>query len=213
MYARLSPLMPESLSRSRLEAFSDGVIAVIITIMVLELKVPTVAQMSDHAALLSNVRILAVYLLSFLQVGIYWVNHHYLVDDLQTVTHGILWANLLLLFTLSLIPFGVNWIGTRGITPEPVAVYAVCFLLPALAWAVLSHVIRRRTHVPPAAGLAKQAGSTAANLAAVFVAFVSPWIALGLIALVAIAWLVPPRRVVEKTRTRQAVSTQDANPS
>ena len=192
--------MTESLSRSRLEAFSDGVIAVIITIMVLELKIPTVAQMNDRDALLSNGRILGVYLLSFLQVGIYWVNHHYLVDDLQTVTHGILWSNLALLFTLSLVPFGVNWIGTRGITPEPVAIYAVCFLLPALAWAVLAHVIRRRTRVPPAASLRKQAVSAVLNFAAVLVAFVSPWTSLGLISLVAVLWLIPPRRIVEKTR-------------
>ena len=111
--------MAESLTRSRLEAFSDGVIAVIITIMVLEFKVPPVGQMTDRDTLLSNARIFAVYLLSFTQVGIYWVNHHYLLDDLETVTHGILWANLGLLFTLSLIPFGVQWIGTRGITPVP----------------------------------------------------------------------------------------------
>ena len=192
--------MPESLSRSRLEAFSDGVIAVIITIMVLELKVPTVAQMNDRDALLANDRILAVYLLSFVQIGIYWVNHHYLVDDLKTVTHGILWSNLALLFSLSLIPFGINWIGTRGITPEPVALYAVCFLLPAIAWAVLSHVIGRRTRVPPAASLLKQAVSTVFNLSAVLVAFVSPWTSLGLIALVAVLWVLPPRRIVEKTR-------------
>ena len=99
-----------------------------------------------------------------------------------------------------MIPFGINWIGTRGITPEPVSVYAVSFLLPALAWAALSHVIRRRTHVPPAASQLKQAVSAVCNLLAVFVAFVSPWTSLGLIALVAILWLLPPRRIVEKTR-------------
>lgn len=135
--------MPESLSRSRLDSLSDGVIAVILTIMVLELRVPSPQAMSTHDALLGNAKIFAVYLLSFIQVGIYWVNHHYLLDDVETVTHGILWANLGLLFTLSLIPFGVEWIGSRGIAPVPVCVYAICFLLPALTWTVLAHVIRR----------------------------------------------------------------------
>ncbi len=199
--------MADSLTRSRLEAFSDGVIAVIITIMVLEFKVPTVGQMTDRDALLSNARIFAVYLLSFTQVGIYWVNHHYLLDDLETVTHGILWANLGLLFTLSLIPFGIQWIGMRGITPVPVAVYSVCFCLPALTWTILAQTIRRRTHIPPAAGFGKQAVSTALNAGAVFVAFVSPWLALAMIAAVAVLWLIPPRRIVEKTRALQSAAT------
>ena len=196
--------MADSLTRSRLDSFSDGVIAVIITIMVLELKVPTVAAMGDRQALLANSKIFAVYLLSFVQVGIYWVNHHYLLDDLETVTHGILWANLGLLFALSLIPFGIQWIGTRGLGSAPVALYATCFLLPAVAWTVLSHVIGRRTHVPPAAGLLKQGVSTVLNLGAVLVAFVSPWTALGMIAVVAVIWLVPPRRIVEKTSGLEA---------
>ena len=197
--------MRDSLTRSRLDSFSDGVLAVIITIMVLELKVPTVQQMGDRGALLANAKIFAVYLLSFIQVGIYWVNHHYLLDDLETVTHGILWANLGLLFTLSLIPFGIQWIGTRGINPVPVAVYAVCFCLPALAWTILSHVIRRRTGITPAASFRKQAVSTALNVSAVFLAIRSPWTALGMIALVALIWLVPPQRIVEKTRAFQSV--------
>lgn len=192
--------MPQSLSRSRLDSFSDGVIAVIITIMVLELKVPPIQEMTDHGVLRANAKIFAVYLLSFVQVGIYWVNHHYLLDDLETVTHGILWANLGLLFTLSLVPFGIEWIGTRGIAPLPVAVYAVCFCLPALAWTVLSFVIRRRTNVPPAAGPAKQAFSALLNVGAIFVAFRSPYLALAMMTVVAVAWLVPPSRIVAKTR-------------
>lgn len=196
--------MSESLSRSRLDSLSDGVIAVILTILVLELKVPSVHEMTDRAALLSNARIFVVYLLSFIQVGIYWVNHHYLLDDLEIVTHGVLWANLALLFTLSLIPFGVEWIGSRGIAPVPVAVYAICFLLPTLAWAVLAGVVGRRTHVPPAAGLGKQVFSAGTTFAAVFVAFLSPWGALGMIAVVAAAWLVPPRRIVDKTRALES---------
>ena len=195
--------MADYLTSSRLEAFSDGVIAVIITIMVLELKVPSVKEMSTHDALLSNARVFAVYLLSFIQVGIYWVNHHYLVDDLESVTHGILWANLGLLFTLSLIPFGIQWIGTRGITPVPVAVYAVCFCLPAISWTVLGHAISRRTRIPQAAGFVKQAVSTGLNFGAVFVAFLSPWFALAMMSAVAVLWLIPPRRILEKTRLPQ----------
>ena len=192
--------MPESLSRSRLDSFSDGVIAVIITIMVLELKVPTVHEMRDLDVLRANAKILCVYLLSFIQVGIYWVNHHYLLDDLETVTHGILWANLGLLFTLSLIPFGVEWIGTRGLGPVSVAVYAATFCVPAYAWSVLAHLIRRRTHIPPAAGFVKQGISGSLNLGAVFVAFYSPMLSLAMISIVAAMWLVPPPRIVQKTR-------------
>ncbi len=195
--------MAESLTRARLEAFSDGVIAVIITIMVLELKVPGSRAITDREVLRQNFKIFAVYLLSFVQVGIYWVNHHYLVDDLETVTHGILWANLGLLFTLSLLPFGVEWIGSRGIAPVPVAVYATCFCLPALSWTVLSHTIRRRTGVPPAAGYIKQASSAALSTAAIFVALRSPWLSMAMLTTVAVLWLIPPRRIVEKTRALQ----------
>ncbi len=205
--------MPASLSRSRLDSLSDGVIAVILTIMVLELRVPSVQAMSTHDALLANAKIFLVYLLSFVQVGIYWVNHHYLLDDLETVTHGILWANLGLLFALSLIPFGVEWIGSRGINPVPVCVYAVCFLLPAVAWTALAHVIRRQTGIVPAAGWLKQAFSSAFTLAAAFVAFLSPTLALLMIAVVAAVWLVPPRRIVEKTRKRQSLGTGSAHSS
>jgi uncharacterized membrane protein len=208
-----TPVMPESLSRSRMDSFSDGVIAVIITIMVLELKVPSVHEMGDLAVLRMNAKLLLVYLLSFIQVGIYWVNHHYLLDDLESVTHGILWSNLALLFTLSLIPFGIEWIGTRGLTSVPVAVYAVCFCLPALAWTVLSHVIRQRTGIPPAAGLVKQSYSSALNFGAIFVAFRSPNLALGMIAAVAAVWLVPPRRIVEKTRRQTTPAASSSHSS
>lgn len=200
--------MSEPLSRSRLDSLSDGVIAVVLTIMVLELKVPPSHSSSTAAVLRDNAKVFAVYLLSFVQVGIYWVNHHYLLDDVETVTHGILWANLALLFTLSLIPFGVEWIGSRGIAPAPVAVYAGCFLLPTITWAVLAGVIGRRTGIPPTAGLGKQAFSSVSTLAAVGVAFWSPVAALVLIAAVTAIWLVPPRRIVEKTHTQSARATR-----
>lgn len=205
--------MAESLTRARLEAFSDGVMAVIITIMVLELKVAPAREMGDRAMLLENLRVGAVYLLSFVQVGIYWVNHHYLLDDLQTVSHGILWANLANLFGLSFIPFGLEWIGTRGVHPVPVAVYAFCFLMPALSWTVLARAISRRTHVPPAAGPVKQAVTAVLTSAAVLVAFLSPWTALLMVAAVAAVWLIPPRRIVEKTRALQTAHTPTQHPS
>lgn len=192
--------MSDSLSRSRLDSFSDGVLAVIITIMVLELKVPAVHEMSDKAALLGDLKVSAIYLLSFVQVGIYWVNHHYLLDDLETVSHGVLWANLGLLFALSLIPFGLQWIGTRGITPVAVAVYSGCYLLPAWAWVVLAKTVQERTGVPPAAGLRKQIVSVMLSVAAVPVALRFPITALSFNAIVALLWLSPPPRIVEKTR-------------
>lgn len=198
--------MPRDLNSSRLEAFSDGVIAVIITIMVLDLRVPSIREAGDWAAIRGDLKLILVYLLSYVQTGIYWVNHHYLLDDLEHVTHGILWANLALLFCLSLIPFGTQWIAVRGVEPGPVAVYALCFTAPGIAWAVLASMICKRTGVRSAASLAKQLFSMAMDLGAVAVAFVSPWGALGMIAIVAIVWLIPPRRIVEQTR-RHAEST------
>ena len=198
--------MTDSLLRSRLDSFSDGVLAVIITIMVLELKVPSPEAMSDSAALLVDLKVFAIYLLSFVQIGIYWVNHHYLMDDLETVSHGVLWANLGLLFTLSLIPFGLEWIGTRGITPVAVAVYSGCYLLPAGAWVVLARTVRGRTGIAPAAGMEKQIVSVLLLLAAVPVSLRSPWTALALNAIVAIIWLIPPRRITEKTSSQRPVA-------
>jgi uncharacterized membrane protein len=192
--------MPRDLSSSRLEAFSDGVIAVIITIMVLDLHVPSMHDASNRAAIFGDLRLIVVYLLSFVQIGIYWVNHHYLLDDLEHVTHGILWSNLALLFCLSLIPFGTQWIAVRGVEPVPVVVYVLCFLAPGATWAMLANVICKRTGVRAAASLGKQLLSLAIDLGAIAVAFVSPWSALGMIAIVAFVWLLPPRRIVEQTR-------------
>lgn len=192
--------MPRNLDSSRLEAFSDGVIAVIITIMVLDLRVPSTRELGDWAAVRSDLKLIVVYLLSFVQTGIYWVNHHYLLDDVEQITHGILWSNLALLFCLSLIPFGTQWIAVRGIEPVPVVVYVLCFLAPGAAWVVLANTICNRTGVRPAAGLGKQIFSLSMDLGAIAVAFISPWTALGMIAIVALVWLIPPRRIVEQTR-------------
>lgn len=199
--------MSDSLTRSRLDSFSDGVIAVIITIMVLELKVPGVHEMSNADALRFDLRMVCIYLLSFVQIGIYWVNHHYLLDDLEHVSHGVLWSNLLFLFSLSLIPFGTEWVGVRGVHPVPVAIYVSSFFVPAIAWTVLAGAIGRRTGTRPAAGPLKQAFSAAMTLAGIGVAFLSPWAALAMVTVVAFVWVLPPRRIVEKTRTHAPART------
>ncbi len=190
---------PDHLTPARLEAFSDGVIAVIITIMVLELHIPS-RETSDLNALRSELPLVLVYLLSFIQIGIYWVNHHYLIDDLDQVSHGILWSNLAVLFSLSLIPLATNWVAVRGISSFSVALYAVVCAFPGVSWMALSNLIHRRTNTPPASGVVKQAASFCLYVGAIPVAFFSPWIAIGMIVIVAVIWLLPPRKIVELTR-------------
>ena len=204
--------MSKPLSPGRLEAFSDGVIAVIITIMVLELHVPG-KEVSNTDGLLALAPLLLVYLLSFVQTGIYWVNHHYLVDDLDHVTHGILWSNLAFLFTLSLIPFATTWIGNRGISSFSVALYAVTCALPATTWIVLSNCICRTSGEPLAGSPVQQGLSTTLYLGAIPAAFYSPKVALGMIALVAVIWLLPPRKVVERTRAFKSGKPSHSDPS
>jgi uncharacterized membrane protein len=191
--------MPRDLNSSRLEAFSDGVIAVIITIMVLNLRVPSTRELGDAAALHADLKLILVYLLSFVQTGIYWVNHHYLIDDVEQVSHGILWANLAFLFTLSLFPFATNWVGERGVSSFSIALYAVVSVLPAVTWVMLSNIICRHSGIPLAGSRAKQFVSASLYIAAIPVAFYHPLVAIGMIALVAILWLVPPRRLQTTT--------------
>jgi len=196
------PERKDRLTPERLNAFSDGVIAVIITIMVLELHVPSLA---DHPGNLDALReelpLILVYLLSFIQTGIYWVNHHYLVDDLDQVTHGILWANLALLFSLSLIPAATNWVAIRHISSFSIALYGTACAIPGIPWMILSTLIQCRTQTPPASGIVKQFASVCLYIGSIPMAFVSPYIAIGMIVLVAIIWLLPPRKIVELTRT------------
>jgi uncharacterized membrane protein len=193
--------MPNSLpSSGRLEAFSDGVIAVIITIMVLELKVPDL-HTSNVNSLREILPALLVYLLSFVQTGIYWVNHHYLIDDLDHVTHGILWSNLAFLFTLSLIPFATTWVGTRGISPFSIALYTSACALPALTWIVLSTLICRHSAQQPVGSFGQQIFSSTLYLSAIPLAYVSPYISLALLVAVAIRWLMPPRQIAALTRS------------
>ena len=185
------------MEKNRLEAFSDGVIAIIITIMVLELKVPHGDRLADLKELLP---VFLSYVLSFIYVGIYWNNHHHLFHSTTHVTGGILWANLHLLFWLSLFPFTTAWAGENHLAPTPVAVYAFVLLMAGTAYYILERAIIRQQGRHSLLALAVGAGwkekfSPACYLAAIPLAFVSPWISTGLFILVALLWLVPDRRI------------------
>jgi uncharacterized membrane protein len=178
------------LSPGRLEAFSDGVIAVIITIIVLELKVPA----SDGVAgLRAGAPTVFLYLLTFVQVGIYWVNHHYLVDEVVTVSHGILWANLVFLFCLSLFPFATDWIGVKGLSSFSTALYAGVSILPGLGYMALWMQIRAQSAAPAHASWGKQIASVSLYLLAIAVAYYRPAASLALIGIVSVIWLLPPK--------------------
>ncbi|MFC6644916.1 TMEM175 family protein [Granulicella cerasi] len=189
------------LTPNRLEAFTDGVIAIIITIMVLELKVPA-REVSNGEALIHTLPMLFIYLLSFVQTGIYWVNHHYMIHEVKRVTHGLLWANLFFLFTLSLIPFGTMWAGERGLTSFSVALYSVCCVLPAVTWNLLSNAICRSggKHVAGSGRTAKQVLSGCLYLAAIPTAYFSRIAAIACIGAVAVMWLIPPKEIRELSR-------------
>jgi uncharacterized membrane protein len=166
------------------------VIAVIITIMVLELKVPAVDGVEGLRAVAPTV---FLYLLTFVQIGIYWVNHHYLIDEAETVSHGILWANLIFLFCLSLFPFVTDWIGIRGLSSFSTALYAGVSILPGLGYMALWTQIRAQSGTPKNASWGKQAWSVGLYLAAVPVAYYKPMASLALIGVVAVLWLFPPK--------------------
>ncbi len=182
--------MSRNLSPVRLEAFSDGVIAVIITIMVLELKVPGPDGMAGVRAVLPTV---FLYLLTFVQIGIYWVNHHYLVDEIVTVSHGILWANLMFLFCLSLFPFATDWVGVKGLSSFSTALYAAVSIFPGVAFMALWSRIRAQSAAPAHASWGKQIASISLYLAAIPAAYYRPAASLALIGIVAVLWLLPPR--------------------
>ena len=185
------------MSTTRLEAFSDGVLAIIITIMVLELHIP---HGSDIAALRPLFPVLLTYVLSFVYIGIYWNNHHHLLHTVTRVSGPILWANNHLLFWISLIPFTTGWMSENHFAPLPTAVYGVSLLMPGLAWLLLQNAITRK-HGRESV-LAKALGrdlkgkiSGVLYVAAIMLAFVSPWISLAIYALVALIWLMPDRRI------------------
>ena len=182
----------ESLSPARLEAFSDGVIAVIITILVLELKVP----MHDGVAgVREALPAVFLYLLTFVQIGIYWVNHHYLIDEAESVSHGLLWANLVFLFCLSLFPFATEWIGTRGLTHFSAALYAATSILPGASYNLVWVQVRKQSTAPAHASWAKQVTSIGLYVAAIPAAYWHPIASLVLISIVSVMWLLPPKPI------------------
>jgi uncharacterized membrane protein len=185
------------MGKDRLAAFSDGVIAIIITVMVLELQVP---HGGDLSALLAIVPNLLTYVLSFIYVAIYWNNHHHLLHTVTRVDGLILWANAHLLFWLSIIPVGTAWIGHNLLVPLPTAVYGVVLLMPAIAYYLLVKAIIRRQGANSI--LAQAVGhdlkgkmSVLLLMAGILLAFLQSWIAMGLYVIVAIVWIVPDRRI------------------
>jgi uncharacterized membrane protein len=189
--------MSGGITKSRLEAFSDGVLAIIITIMVLELRIPHGA---DLAALAPLASVFLCYVLSFVYVGIYWNNHHHLLHAARGVNAGIMWANMHLLFWLSLLPFVTGWAGESGFAPVPSALYGLVLLLAAVAYYILQLAIVR-THGPSSA-LAAALGSDIKGkmspvlyLVAIPLAFVHTGLSNTIYVLVALMWLVPDRRI------------------
>ncbi len=185
------------MGRGRLEAFSDGVLAIIITIMVLELKVP---HGTDLASLGPLIPIFLSYVLSFIFVGIYWSNHHHLLHAVRRVNGRILWANLHLLFWLSLIPFVTGWMGENHFGAWPVAAYGVVLLCAAIAYYILARVLiayhGRDSALARALGKDfKGRVSVVFYVAAIPLAFVNSWLACALYVVVAIMWLIPDRRI------------------
>jgi TMEM175 potassium channel family protein len=185
------------MSPERLKAFSDGVVAIIITIMVLELKAP---HGSDWSALVGLTSIFLSYVLSFVYVAIYWNNHHHLLHTLTKVDSAILWANMHLLFWISLIPFATAWMGENHFAPLPTAIYGVALLMPAIAYYVLQTAIVRNQGRD--GRLAQALGrdfkgkiSPVLYLTAIAFAFVATWISHLIFVLVALIWLVPDPRI------------------
>ena len=189
--------------KGRLEAFSDGVLAIAITIMVLELKVPHGAELSD---LLALAPVFLSYVLSFVYVGIYWNNHHHMFQAVKHVDGRVLWANLHLLFWLSLIPFVTGWMGENHFAALPMALYGVVLFGAAVAYGLLVMALRclhdeTTLFARALGGGRKEKWSLTIYLAAIPLAFVAAWLSLGLYVLVAIIWLVPDRRYEKALRT------------
>jgi len=188
------------MSKGRLEAFSDAVIAIAITIMVLELKVPHGA---DWEVVRPLVPVFLTYVLSFVFLGIYWNNHHHMLHAADRINGKILWANLHLLFWLSLIPFVTGWMGENHFAPLPTAMYGGVLLLAALAYLILQTAIvaHQGTDSKLRAAVRKDVkGKLSAVLyvVAIPLAFVNQWIAIGLYVFVALMWLIPDRRIESK---------------
>jgi TMEM175 potassium channel family protein len=192
------------MTKNRLEAFSDGVLAIIITIMVLELSVPHDASL---AALLTVYPVFLSYVLSFVHLGIYWNNHHHMLHAAERVTGPMLWANLHLLFWLSLVPFATAWMGENHFAAAPAAVYGVVLLMAAVAYYILQQLIIA-SQGPDSllkraiGGDWKGKASPLLYVVAIAAAAVSQWISIGIYVLVALIWLVPDRRIERMLLTK-----------
>lgn len=188
------------MKKGRLEAFSDAVIAILITIMVLELKIPHGANLESIRPLLP---VFLTYVLSFVYVGIYWNNHHHMFQVTDRINGKILWANMNLLFWLSLIPFTTGWMGENHLAALPTAVYGVVLLLAAVAYTILQTLIiaqqGEQSKLKDAVGKdTKGKLSMLFYVVAICLAFVNQWLSVGLYVLVALMWLVPDRRIESK---------------
>ena len=193
------------LGTGRLEAFSDGVLAIIITIMVLELRVPEGAALSDLRPLLP---VFLSYVLSFIYLGIYWNNHHHMLHVTHKVTGAILWANLYLLFWLSLIPFSTAWMGENHFAAIPTALYGGVLLMNGLAflilqWSIIRSEGRDSLLAQAVAADWKGKASSAVYAVAVLLTLWSHWLSLCLYVLVAFVWLVPDRRIERLTASEE----------
>ena len=188
------------MNKARLETFSDGVIAILITIMVLQLRTP---ERADLAALQAILPSILTYLLSFLYLGIYWNNHHHTFVLVDKVSGGVLWANLHLLFWLSLIPFGTVWLGQNHSAAVPAAAYGVILLMSGAAYTILIRTIiaTQGAHSKLAAAIGKDRKgkiSIALYALAIALAFVATWISDALYIAVALIWIIPDRRIERK---------------
>lgn len=185
------------MNKNRMEAFSDGVLAIIITIMILELKIPHGDNIQDIIPLFPK---LLSYVVSFIYIGIYWNNHHYLIHTVQSLSAGILWANLNLLFWLSLLPFATAWAGENNFTLYPVALYGVVLLLCAIAYSLLTKTIiaHHGTHSVLAKAVGKDIKGKVSIIfyfAGIILAFLNPLISCFFYVLVAVIWLIPDMRI------------------
>ncbi|WP_448702362.1 TMEM175 family protein [Mucilaginibacter sp. AW1-3] len=183
--------------KGRVETFSDGVIAIIITIMVLELKVPHGDNLHDLLPLIPTI---ISYVLSFVYIGIYWNNHHHTFQAVKSVNGAIMWANMHLLFWLSLIPFVTNWMGDSHFTQWPIITYGFVLIMNAIAYGIL--MVQLIKHHGEHSVLAKAVGSDLKGnvsigiyATAIAVAFFSPWVSFGLYVVVACIWFIPDKRI------------------
>lgn len=195
------------MTSNRLEAFSDGVLAIIITIMVLELHVPEGDQLSDLKPLIPT---FTSYLLSFIYVGIYWNNHHHLWQIVDRVNGKILWANLHLLFWLSLFPFTTSWLGDNHISTIPVACYGFVLFMAGVAWYIMARQVIKEEGKDSKVGKAyhndfKTISSMIIYAGAIALAFYNPWISIAIYTLVAASWFIPDKRIEKVERSKKAL--------